>query len=140
MKPILTVPASAGASKATSGLAPDAMTRLLTHHLSSFQANDLDALMSDYTDESILITAAATYEGITGIRGFFAALIPQFPTGSTRLELDRMTVIDNLLFIVWHASTPTVKVALGTDTMLVRQGKIHRQTFAGHMEQISAVR
>ena len=116
---------------------PDAMTRLLTHHLSSFQANDLDALMSDYTDESVLITADATYEGRDGIRGFFTALIPQFPTGSTRLELDKMTVVEDLLFIVWRASTPTLKVALGTDTLLVRQGKIHRQTFAGHMEPIS---
>jgi hypothetical protein len=137
MKPILTVPASTGASKAASGLAPEAMTRLLTHHLSSFQANDLDALMSDYTDESMLMTVDATYEGMTEIRGFFAAMIAQFPTESTRLELDKMTVVDDLLFIVWHASTPTVKVALGTDTLLIRQGKIHRQTFAGHMEQVS---
>ena len=116
---------------------PDAMTRLLTHHLSSFQANDLDALMSDYTDESVLITGDATFTGSTEIRGFFSTLIPQFPTGSTRLDLDKMTVVDDLLFIVWHASTPTLKVALGTDTLLVRQGKIHRQTFAGYMEQLS---
>ena len=54
MNPILTVPpstgANSGASKATDGLAPDAMTRLLTHHLSSFQDNDLEALMSDYSN------------------------------------------------------------------------------------------
>ena len=108
MNPILTVPNSTRASTAPAGLAPDAMTRLLTHHLSSFQANDLDALMSDYTDESILMTADSTYEGSAEIRGFFAALIPQFPTASTRLELDKMTVVDDLLFIVWHASTPTL--------------------------------
>ncbi len=64
-------------------------------------------------------------------------LIPQFPTASIRLELDKMTVVGDLLFIVWHASTPTLKVALWTDTLLVRQGKIHRLTFAGHMEPIS---
>ena len=29
---------------------PDAMTKLLTHHLSSFQDNDLEALMSDYSN------------------------------------------------------------------------------------------
>lgn len=118
---------------------PDAMARLLTHHLGSFKANDLDALMSDYTDESVLITGDATFTGSAEIRGFFAALIPQFPSGSTSLELDRMTVVDDLLFIVWHASTPTLNVALGTDTLLVRHGKIHRQTFAWHMAQISPV-
>ncbi len=115
----------------------DAMEQLLTHHLGSFQDNDLDALMSDYTEESVLITGDATFTGPAGIRSFFAGLIPLFPTGSTRLELDRMVVIDDLLFIVWHANTPTLKVTLGTDTLLVKDGKIHRQTFVGQMEQIS---
>ena len=141
MNPILTVPpstgANTGASKAADGLAPDAMTRLLTHHLSSFQDNDLEALMADYTDESILITADARYDGRAEIRTFFSALMPQFPKQDTHFELDTMTVVDDLLFIVWHASTPTVKVALGSDTLLVRQGKIHRQTFVGQIEQIS---
>ncbi len=114
----------------------DAMEQLLTHHLGSFQDNDRDALMSDYTEESVLITADATYEGRAGIRGFFSALIPQFPKQTTRFELDKMTVVDDLLFIVWHASTPAVKVTLGTDTLLVKQGKIHRQTFVGQMEQV----
>ena len=113
------------------------MTKLLTHHLSSFQDNDLEALMSDYTDESILVTADARYEGRAEIRTFFSALMPQFPKQDTRFELDTMTVVDDLLFIVWHASTPTVKVALGSDSLLVRQGKIHRQTFVGQIEQIS---
>ncbi len=116
---------------------PDAMNRLLTHHLGSFQANDLDALMTDYTDQSVLITGEATFTGRAEIRSFFAALIPLFPTASTRLQLDRMVAVDNLLFIVWHATTPTLKVPMGSDTFLVRQGKIHRQTFVGQMEQIS---
>jgi hypothetical protein len=115
--------------------APDAMTTLLTNHLRSFQENDLDALMSDYTEESIFLTADATYTGTAQIRAFFSGLIPQFPKQNTRFELDKMIVIEDLLFIVWHASTPTVKVALGTDTFLVKKGKIHRQTFVGQLEQ-----
>jgi hypothetical protein len=123
MKPTLTI--------------PDAMNRLLTHHLGSFQANDLDALMTDYTDQSVLITADATFTGRAEIQSFFAALIPLFPTQSTRLELDRVVAIDDLLFIVWHANTPTLKVPMGSDTFLVRHGKIHRQTFVGQLEHIS---
>ena len=110
---------------------------LLTHHLSSFQDNDLDAVASDYTDESVLITAEATYTGRTAIRGFFANLIPQFPKRQTRFELDKMIVDGELVFIVWHAITPTLKVPLGTDTFLVKDGKIHRQTFAGEMQRSS---
>jgi ketosteroid isomerase-like protein len=115
---------------------PDAMTALMTHHLSSFQDNDLEALMSDYTEESVFITADATCTGTAEIRAFFAGLIPLFPKQSTRFELDKMVVVEDLLFIVWHASTPTVKVSLGSDTLLIRQGKIHRQTFVGRLEAI----
>jgi ketosteroid isomerase-like protein len=115
---------------------PDAMRTLLAHHLSAFQANDLEALMADYTQASILITADATHTGTAEIKAFFAKLIPQFPTLGTRFELDKITVIEDLLFIAWHANTPTVKVSLGSDTFLVKQGKIHRQTFVGQLEPI----
>ena len=148
MKPIPTIAAplpafnTPGASAGDAGeplgaQAPDAMTTLLTNHLRSFQDNDLEALLSDYTEESILITADATYTGTAQIRAFFSELIPQFPKQNTRFDLDKMIVIEDLLFIVWHASTPTVKVSLGSDTFLVRRGKIHRQTFVGQLEQVN---
>ena len=147
MKPILTIAAlllafntsgvSAGEARGLQGAqAPDAMRSMLTHHLSSFQGNDLEAIMSDYTQESILITADATYKGRAEIRGFFSKLMPLFPKQNTSFELDKMIVTDNLLFIVWHASAPTVKVSLGSDTFLVRNGKIHRQTFVGRLEPV----
>jgi hypothetical protein len=43
-------------------------------------------------------------------------------------------VSDELVFIVWHATTPSLEVALGTDTFLIKRGKINRQTFAGQMK------
>jgi hypothetical protein len=151
MKPMPTIAAAlaafnspgvcAGDARETFGAqTPDAMRELLTHHLSSFQDNDLEALMSDYTMDSILITVDATYTGTAEIRAFFSALIPQFPKLNTRFDLDKMIVIDDLLFIVWHASTPTVKVSLGSDTFLVKEGKIHRQTFVGQLEPIDPAR
>jgi ketosteroid isomerase-like protein len=113
---------------------------LLTHHLSSFQDNDLEAVVSDYTDESILMTTDATYTGREAIRGFFAKLIPQFPKQETRFELDKMIINGEVVFIVWHATTPTLKVPLGSDTFVVKDGKIHRQTFVGQLEYINRSR
>jgi hypothetical protein len=110
---------------------------LLTHHLSSFQDNDLEAVVSDYTDESVLLTPDATYTGRKEIRGFFSRLIPQFPKQGTRFELDKMIVNEGLGYIVWHATTPTLKVPLASDTFLVKDGKIHRQTFAGQLQDAS---
>jgi predicted SnoaL-like aldol condensation-catalyzing enzyme len=112
---------------------------LLERHLSAFLDNDLEAVLSDYTDESMLVTADASYTGRQAIRGFFAKLVPLFPKEKSRLDLDRMVVDGEMAFIVWHATTPAVKVTLGTDTFVLKDGKIHRQTFVGQMHQQTSV-
>jgi predicted SnoaL-like aldol condensation-catalyzing enzyme len=123
-----------GMCGAQAGESPATRT-LLQRHLSAFLDNDLETVLSDYTDESTLVTADATYTGRQAIRGFFARLIPLFPRQQSRLDLDRMVVDGELAFIVWHATTPAVKVTLGTDTFVLKDGKIHRQTFVGQMQQ-----
>src|SRR3954467_5533584 len=72
----------------------DASKNLLTHHLGSFLDNDLEAVVSDYTDESILITQATTYTGRKEIKAFFADLIIHFPKGDASFDLDIMEVKD----------------------------------------------
>ena len=116
----------------------DATKNLLTHHLSSFLDNDLEAVVSDYTDESVLITQAATYIGRKEIATFFADLIIHFPKGNANFDLDKMEVKDEFAFIVWHATTPSVNVPLGSDTFIITGGKIRKQTFVGIMEFIIA--
>jgi len=110
----------------------------VTHHVSAFRDNDLDGVMSDYTDESVLITADATYAGRTQIREFFAGLIPQFPKHGTPFELDKLIIHQGVAFIVWHADTPTLQVPLGSDTFVFKDGKIHRQTFVGQLRAVPA--
>ena len=141
MKTILTVSAlvlAIGVCSANAG--ESAATRaLLQRHLSAFLGNDLDAVLRDYTDESMLVTADATYTGRQVIRGFFAELVPLFPKAKSRLDLDRMVVDGEMAFIVWHATTPAVTVTLGTDTFVLKDGKIHRQTFVGQMHEQTSV-
>jgi hypothetical protein len=109
---------------------------IIMHHLGSFQDNDLEAVVSDYTTESVLVTQDATYKGPAEIRGFFADLMIHFPKQLSSFELDRVVVNDELVYIVWHANTPSLEVSLGTDTFIVRNGKIYQQTFAGQMKFI----
>ncbi len=37
---------------------------VISNHLSSFQNNDLEAMMSDYTNESVLVTQNAVYKAL----------------------------------------------------------------------------
>jgi len=115
----------------------DATKNVIMHHLSSFQDNDLEAVMSDYTDESVLITQVATYTGLEEIEAFFADLIVHFPKQRSSLELDKVVFNDGLVYIVWHAKTPSLDVSLGTDTFIIKDGKIYQQTFAGELKFIN---
>ena len=104
---------------------------VIEHHLSAFGQNDLQGVLSDYTDESIILTPDATIKGLAEIEPFFAGLFEGFPTDGTDFSLDKMTVENEIAYIIWHATTPSLDVPFGTDTFVVEDGKIVRQTFAG---------
>ena len=106
---------------------------IIRRHLRSFQDNDLDILLCDYTNESVLVTQEATYVGVDNIKSFFIELVRNFPKGKSRFELDKFEVNDDLVFIVWHGKTPNLEVSFGTDTFVIKEGKIRQQTFAGQL-------
>jgi hypothetical protein len=120
----------------SSALSKDSENVLL-RHLHSFGNNDLEALMSDYTEQSVLITHEQTYKGIREIKAFFTELMNHFPKEHSNFKLDKLVVSDELVFIVWQATTPSLEVPLATDTFLIKRGKIYQQTFAGQMQFLS---
>ena len=101
------------------------------HHINAVLANDLDAILEDYSEESILFTPDSTYTGLTQIRGFFEGLLPSFPTEGTNIEVDRLAVEQDAVFILWHGSTPTLDIPFGTDTFIIQDSIIILQSFAG---------
>ncbi len=106
---------------------------IILHHISSFLDNDLETLLSDYTTDSLLITQDKMYTGPEEIKSFFINLVKYFPKQQSSFTLDKVVADDNLVFIAWHAITPTVNVPLGSDTFIIRDSKINRQTFAGQL-------
>lgn len=101
----------------------------LHHHLAAFNEG-LDALMSDYTDASVLITPERTYRGTAEIRRFFEGFVAGMPEGLMEaLELECETCTDEVAYIRWHA-LPWIPMA--TDTFVIRDGKIATQTFAAY--------
>jgi hypothetical protein len=104
---------------------------VLNNHLAAFMANDLEAVMVDYSDNSVVITPDSTYNGLEQIKGLFSSLFPAFPTEGTTIELDKMVIENEVAYIIWHGSSPSVDVPFATDTFIIEDGKIQRQTFAG---------
>jgi len=104
---------------------------VLDHHLAAFAAGDVDGILDDYTDASVLITPDGTTRGRDALRtafnGFFSGL---FAPGTYDFVMDASHVEGEVAYIVWHANCASAEVALGTDTFVVRDGKIAVQTFA----------
>ena len=110
---------------------------VVTHHLNSFLDNNLEAVMSDYTNESVLITRDTTYTGLEEISVFFVGLSMHFPQQKSNLVLDKVVANDDLVYIVWHANTPSLQVPIGSDTFIIKDGKIYQQTFVGQLDFIN---
>jgi len=109
---------------------------VIEHHLQALAENDLEMLLSDYTEESVFFTQDSTFYGLDQIQGFMQGVLPLFPIEGTEFIVDKMAVDDEIGFIVWHASTPVINIPFGTDTYVIEDGKIIIQTFAGVLNPV----
>jgi ketosteroid isomerase-like protein len=108
---------------------------VLDHHLAAFSAGDVDEVLEDYTDASVLIMPDATITGREALHAAFEGLFSGlFEPGTYDFTLDAMTVEGDVAYIVWHASCESADVVLATDTYVVRDGKIATHTFAAKID------
>jgi len=99
----------------------------LIRHFQAF-TKDLDALMADYTPDSVLFTPNGTLRGLEPIRGFFSEVLRTSPADLFRvLTPIRQEIDGDVAYILWKAEP---YIPLATDTFVIRDGKIVAQTFA----------
>jgi len=103
---------------------------ILNHHLQAFGEGNLEAILADYTEESIVCTTEGLLEGLNGITPFFESFFEEFSKPGASFGMDQQIVRGELAFIAWHAESADQHYDLGTDTFIVRDGKIVAQTFA----------
>lgn len=107
-----------------------AMTEaVVNHHLESFGAGDVEALLSDYTPVSAMMTTGVHFTGPDEMRPAFEGLVAEFSKPGAVFEMQHMAVIDDVAYIVWKAETADNIYQIGTDTFVVKDGKIMSQTF-----------
>jgi len=108
---------------------------VLDHHLAAFGAGDADEIATDYTDDSVLITPEGVVNGRAAIRATFEQIFAGvFKPGTYEFAMDITHVGGEAAYIVWHAKCAAVDIVFGTDTFVVRDGKIAVQTFALKLE------
>jgi ketosteroid isomerase-like protein len=106
---------------------------VLDHHLAAFGAADVDEVMTDYATDAVFYTPNGPVRGPAAIREAFRGIFADvFPRVGSTLEMGQRLVDGEVAYIVWSAETPTASVPVGTDTFIVRSGKIVVHTFAAH--------
>jgi len=100
-------------------------------HLRAFlEQRGVEAIVADYHDDARFHAQDRVYRGKREIGEFFNAFLASLPPRAVeRFELRTLRVDGELAYITWSVGDD---VPLGTDTFVVRLGKIAAQTFAMH--------
>ena len=98
------------------------------HYIQSWESPDLDAIVSDYSSDSVLIVNGRIYVGTAQIREVFKCLFQIFDQGANRI--DPAVVRDRIVYITWHFTPKREFEFFGTDTFVIENGVISVQTIA----------
>jgi ketosteroid isomerase-like protein len=104
---------------------------VLDHHVKCFGEGDLKGILSDYAPDAVLFTPDGPFKGADAIRPFFQAMLAEFGKPGTAFSMKHQSVEGDYAYVLWTAETADNVYELGTDTTVVRDGKIVAQSFAG---------
>jgi ketosteroid isomerase-like protein len=101
----------------------------LAHHLQALGDGDVEAILSDYTDDSVVYSPQGPVRGLDQLRAMFAGTVASMPNFLEGFHILRQDCEGEVAYLVWQKDRV---FPLGTDTYLIRDGKILVQTFAAY--------
>ncbi len=104
---------------------------VLAHHIKCFFEFDLEGILSDYAPAAVLFTPDGPLRGADAIRPLFQAMFAEFGKPGAAFSMKQESVEGDYAYILWTAETADNVYEVGTDTFVVRDGKIVAQSFAG---------
>ncbi len=107
---------------------------VLDHHLNCFGEGDLKGILSDYAPGAVLFTGEGVLKGKDEIGPLFQAMIAEFAKPGSAFTLKQSYVEGDYAYILWTAETTDNVYDIGTDTFVVRDGKIVAQSFTGKIK------
>ena len=99
---------------------------VFAHHGPALAAGDLDAIVADYADDSVVITSAGVARGKDEIRQVFVKLLDDLPEAAW--DLKTLIFDGDVLFLEWAADSAVNSADDGVDTFVFRDGMIWAQT------------
>jgi len=106
----------------------DETREVWAHHIEAWDANDLDAIMSDYSEDSILILNNTVKKGIQEVRTVFDNLFKLFSDGNN--IIDPEVIEGEVVYITWNFTPTGDSSYFGSDSFVVQNRIITYQTIA----------
>ena len=103
---------------------------VLDHQIKCFGEGDVKGILSDYAPGAVLFTPDGPLKGADAIRTFYQAVVAEFGKPGTAFSMKHRSVEGDYAYVLWTAETADNVYELGTDTLVVRDGKILAQSFA----------
>jgi ketosteroid isomerase-like protein len=103
---------------------------VVNHHLKCFGAGDLTGILSDYAANAVMFTPNGPLKHVDAIRTFYAQVFAEFGKPGTTFSLTLQSFEGDYAYLLWSAETADNVYEVGTDTFVVRDGKIALQSFA----------
>jgi ketosteroid isomerase-like protein len=101
---------------------------VVDNHLKSFGERDLKGILSDYAPDAVLFTPDGPLRGADAIRPLFQAMVAEFGKPGAGFSVKQQFVEGDYAYILWTAETSDNVYEMGTDTFVVRDGKIVAQS------------
>ena len=96
------------------------------HHAEVLVGEDIDGIVSDYSDDAVFITKDGVLRGKDGIRQAFTGLLADIPQAEWNIK-SAVYEGDHML-LHWSAESANARVDDGVDTFMFRDGQIVMQT------------
>ena len=106
---------------------------VLDHHLKCFGDGDLDGILSDYAPMAVLFTPEGPLKGPSAMRPLFQAMFAEFKKPGASFAMKQLSVEGDYAYIFWTAETADNVYEVGSDTFVVRDGKIVAQSLAAKL-------
>jgi ketosteroid isomerase-like protein len=104
---------------------------VLDRHLKRSNEGDLEGILTDYSPGAVIFTPDGPLRGIDAIRPLFQVMIVEFGKPGAVFSMKQVSTEGDFGYILWNAETADNVYELGTDTFVVRDGKIVAQSFTG---------
>jgi ketosteroid isomerase-like protein len=101
---------------------------VFNHHGQAIGNQDVDGIMADYTEDSVIITHDKDFRGLDAIRGFFQHFVDDVVPAGATFDLTKLAVEGDHVYITWNSDSPKFSVPFSTDTFYIQDGKIAFQT------------